>query len=300
MEQYITPDRIANSILQDKSFSGHYILVEGKKDLKIYSRLLLKEAARPKVTFGKYKLREAYELLEQRGFFKKIGIRDADFLRIAGNTKYDPNFKKSIFVTDNHDAELMMIESGVLDDVCAIIADSEKVQALESRHSSSLLEIILKNLYPLGCLKLANKRFSLGLSFKPERPGGNRLRIDRFISGRDCKFIGNNEMINAVYEYSKNRSEKIATREEISLKLASIVAEGHPEKEIVHGHDAAEFLHMIFREALNVKIKTIQDPDCVENFLTSNFDWMKFTSTELYRQIRKWQDESGANIFRYP
>jgi hypothetical protein len=36
MEESMTAERIANSIMQDNDFSGYHILVEGKKDIKIY------------------------------------------------------------------------------------------------------------------------------------------------------------------------------------------------------------------------------------------------------------------------
>lgn len=299
MEEFITPSRIANSILQDKSFSGHYVLLEGKKDIRVYSRFLLMDNARPKATFGKQNLREVYEILDQRGFFRKIGIRDADFLRVAGNKKFDHAFDKMIFPTDGHDAEMMMIEVGVLNDLCAIVVDGERVNELEKRHSCNLQDIILKNMYSLGCLRLANKRYELGLSFKPDRLGGNRLRIDKFISGRDCKLLNNEVMINTVYEYSKNRGSIVASRNEIKDKLDIVISENHPGREIVNGHDAAEFLRMILKDALNVKSKSIQDLDSVENLMASSFDWMKFINTNLYYKIKIWQDESGVKIFKY-
>ena len=61
MESEMTAVRIANSILQDSEFEGQYVLVEGVKDLRLYRKFIL-EDLRVKPTFGKYKLRQVYEI----------------------------------------------------------------------------------------------------------------------------------------------------------------------------------------------------------------------------------------------
>ena len=38
MENHITPARIANSIEQDTSFGGTYLMLEGIKDLKLFKK----------------------------------------------------------------------------------------------------------------------------------------------------------------------------------------------------------------------------------------------------------------------
>ena len=40
MEEYITPESIANRIMQDHSFKGYSLIVEGIKDYTFYSKFI--------------------------------------------------------------------------------------------------------------------------------------------------------------------------------------------------------------------------------------------------------------------
>jgi len=297
MEENITPSRIANAILQDKDFSGFYLLVEGKKDIKLYRRFVKNGSAKVKVTFGKYKQREAYKILNERGFDKAIGIRDADFLRIRGNEKYDPGYSGLIFPTDCHDSELMMLQTGVLDDYLLLISEDDKVLALEKRIGVKLQDLLLGLIYNLGCLRLANKRFSLGLSFKPEKADGNKLKINRFISEKDWSYLGDDIMINTVVEYSKNRGNAVAPRDLIKEKLQAVVNDKHPALEVVNGHDISQLLFLISKGGLDSKNKMLQNSDCVEDLLIACFDLIKFSKTKLFANLLKWQETTKSDVF---
>jgi hypothetical protein len=297
MEKDITPARIANAICQDTSYDGYYVLVEGKKDVKIYRRFTSNGTAKVKATFGKNKLREVYGILTDRNFERKIGIRDADFLRIRGNPKYSAEFSDPIFATDGHDAEIMMVATGIIRNFFLIITDEEKVAAFEKKHNKPIADMIFSLIRPLGNLRLANKRYGLGLAFKPERSEGNSLRIDRFINSKNWVYNGDEIMINTVVEYSKNRGSRIAPRDVIFEKLQEISAEEHPSNDICNGHDFAYVLHLISKYGIGSKSKLLQDAACVEDLLISQFDWIKFSRTELFSKIDQWQNSKEKIVF---
>lgn len=298
MDAHMSPDRIANSIMQDKSFLGHYVLLEGKKDVKLYRRLIQSANAKVKVTFGKYQLREVYKILDEREFDKKIGIRDSDFLRVPDNPKFSTQFSDAIFPTDCHDAEIMAIEMGALDDLLHVVIEEDKVKEFEKKLNKTLPNLLIELLYPLGCLKLANKRYGLGLCFKPEKPEGNPIKYKKFICDKNWVFLGNDQLIQAVIEYSVNRSTEIASVDEITKRLNEIIIKNYDQKEIVHGHDSTELLHMIFRDGLKTKNKIIQNADCIESLLYSCLDLLKFMNTNIYASIGTWQKTNSAQIFK--
>lgn len=298
MEEHLTPERIVNSILMDSSYKGIYLLVEGKKDIKLYKRLVVEDAVKIRPSFGKYKMRTVYQQLTEKGFSRKIGIRDSDFLRLSNNPKFDPNFIDSIFVTDCHDAEMMMLEQGCLLDFLAVISDEVKVRDFEKVHKKTIKDLILDNLYNFGCLKLANKRFSLGLVFKPERVDGPILKLDKFICDKTWKYLGHEKMVQAARDYSNNKSKKIASKEEILEKLLVIFDEKHAVTEIVHGHDSAELLRLISKHGLKADSRGLPDSDCIENLLTMGFDLLKFSKTQLYAKLDAWEKDSNVSILR--
>lgn len=293
MEGELTAARIANAICQDTSFTGCYLLVEGKRDVRLYTRFIGSPDVRIRVTWGKYRQREVFDLLRQRGASKIVGIRDADFLRIRGNPKFVPNYSEPIYPTDYHDAEVMMIFNGALPDFLSLVSDDEKIQAFEQKIGSTVRELLVRLVYPLGCLRLANKRYSLGLSFKPDKPEGNRLKLHKFVSETEWRMLGHAQMVNTVWEYSQNRGKLVSPRERIAQRLAEVVAEDHPVGEIVNGHDLAAALLMVSVGGLKSKSKLLQDAGCVEDLLIACFDIAKFRSTGLFARVMDWGKANG-------
>lgn len=299
MEDDISVARIANAICQDKTFEGIHLLVEGKQDYKLYTKFTQNSNVRIKTTHGKYRLREVYSLLIERGLTKVAGIRDADFLRIAGNPKYSKNYADAIFPTDCHDAEIMLTQTGVLNDYLTLVCEAERVKQFEEKHSS-IFQVLAEAVYPIGCLRLASKRFELGLSFKPERPEGNQLKIRKFILETNWK-TDMPGMINTVWEYSQNRGIKVASKDEIDERLKIVLAERHPVLEVLNGHDLSAVLHLISTRGLKSSNKLLQDPDCVQDLLIANCDLKKFASTALYRSVQDWSMKNAKlPIFQSP
>lgn len=299
MEADISVARIANAICQDTSFKGIHLLVEGRQDYKLYKKFADADNVRIKATQGKYRLREIYNLLTQRGVVDVIGIRDADFLRIAGNPKYSAAYTDAIYPTDCHDAEIMLARTGVLKDFLTIVADTEHVDSFEAKYKP-ILDVVLEVIYPIGCLRLANKRFELGLSFKPERPEGNEIKIRKFVSDSTWT-VDIPSMVNTVWEYSQNRGLTVATRERIAKAQALISAEGHPADEISNGHDFAAVLHLVAAKGLKSTNKMLQDPGCIQDLLIAVFDLAKFASTGLYSRVQNWSSSRNRPlVFRVP
>ncbi|WP_332854536.1 DUF4435 domain-containing protein [Duganella sp. S19_KUP01_CR8] len=296
MLEFLTPDRMANAICLDKNFKGFVVLVEGKKDLKLYDRFIDKSSAKIVPTFGKYNLKEVYTLLTKRDFPRKIGLRDADFLRIGGNPKYDPAYAEEIFATDFHDSEIMMIKSHACRNLLRVIIDDAKLSDFEQRNGLLLRDFAFNLCYSIGCLRLANKRFDLGLSFKPDKPEGNRIKFKSFICNKTGGYLGDDRLVNTVFEYSKNRGNIVAPKDLISEKLAVVMAESHPADEMVCGHDMSEVLTILVRDVLKSASKLLSNSDCIEDMLILGFDAKEFSKTQLFSKLATWENSSGNKI----
>ncbi|MFJ5453011.1 DUF4435 domain-containing protein [Pectobacterium jejuense] len=293
MEQYITSYRVANAIMQDKSFKGIHILVEGVKDLKVYTKFFNRTEVRLTQTGGKYNQRDAYYTLSARGFTNAIAIRDADFIRIKGNLKFDENFQDNIFITDGHDSEMMMIMVDTLEDVLAVSVDQDAKNSFEGSVKCSIRKLVLNIAYTVGCLRLAEKKNGFGLSFKPERPEGNRIKFKKFID--DKTFLPNvNQMIHTIWEYSKNRGKVVSSKEVIAEGFNKIFHQNNPLEDIINGHDVAEIICIVLSQGLKSKSSIFQHPNNVEESLALSFDRNKFRRTNLYRDILKWQGQRGG------
>ena len=299
MEGDISAARIANAICQDTRFSGVHLLVEGKQDYKLYSKLAQKDSVRVKIALGKYKLRQVYALLMERGMDSVVGIRDADFLRIKDNPKYSSSFSEAIFPTDCHDAEIMMVSCGILDDLLALVCDPENIDNFVTKHGS-LLALITDAIYPIGCLRLANKQFGLGLSFKPERPEGNQLKVRKFVVESMWK-SDVKAMINTVWEFSQNRGLQVASKDVIADKINIVMGDSHPVQDICNGHDFAAVFYLVLTKGLKSSNRLLQDSGCVQDLLIAHYDLKRFALTTLYHSVQEWAATNGKpSVFHSP
>lgn len=291
MEQHITPERIANSIMQDRRFRGH-VLVEGAKDLKVYSKFFNRDEVKLTQTFGKYKMREAFSILSERNYMSKFAIRDADFLRVCGNVKYDDNYQDDIYATDGHDSEVMMVAVNALEDMLSVAMGADVIESLEEKLGEPYKDRLFTLAFQVGCLRLANKRGGLGLSFKPATQDGNRIKFKKFICDKNLT-IDPDKMIHIIWEYSKNRGIEVSDQQTIKTKYEEVKNNNHANLEIVNGHDISEIICFLASVGAKCKNHIFQHPDRVEEALALSFDRDKFRRTQLFGKINSWKDRNN-------
>ncbi|EKO3803431.1 DUF4435 domain-containing protein [Vibrio harveyi] len=299
MEHLITPQRIANSIQQDNTFTGHYLLVEGRKDITLFNKFVDHDNCRLKPTFGKYKQREVYEILEKRGFKNKLAIRDADFIRMPNNPKFDVNYNKAIFLTDYHDSEGMIINSLAFRDFLVSISNDDELKKFSEKFGD-IYNLAYKLCLPLAYLRLANKKYDLGLSFKPEKPEGNKFKFKKIICDKNFVFLGVDSLINVIYEYSKNRGKEVSSRADIKSKLELIMQEDIDQLEAVNGHDLCQVLYILCSKGLKSKSKLLNDSDSIEEMLSLTYAYDYFRNSQLFKQIDDWQKTHGVAVIGTP
>ncbi|EOX3334411.1 DUF4435 domain-containing protein [Vibrio cholerae] len=294
MQGSISPNRIANSIMQDTSFSGGHILVEGSSDIKLYNKMFNESNAKIKVCFGRDNIEEVYSILFSRGYHRVLGIRDADFLRL-NSLDYERN---GIYLTDTHDSEGMIFKSDAFWNFIYEVINEDVLKLFISKNGC-LRSFIYNLAYPLGCLRYANEKYSLGLSFKPERPEGNKLRFKRFICERESIYLGHDSLVNTVVEYSKNRGSVISERPYIIKVLTETVSKSFPHEEIVNGHDLAEIIFIVCKKLLKSPHTELTSATSVETMLRLTYSNKDFIKTELYKKLLSWQEEHGHCLLNH-
>ena len=293
MEEYITTERIANAIMQNIPFKDYYLIVEGPKDSKIYGKFINNEKITIKIVFGNQKVRDVIEILTKRGFDRKIGIIDADFTRITE----DEVEIDGLFITDDHDIEVMVIKTRALNDVLHIFCFKSKIQEFEKKHKISVRDQIFGLGKEIGYLKLANKIYDLGLVFKPKNPEGNQIKYKNFISDETLKYLGDEKLIDTVFNYSVNKSEKIQCKNIINDKFSTIKEKERPIDQLVNGHDLTNALYILMKNVLSSRNKMLQCTNSVEDCLTLAYKFNDFKATDLFAEIKNWADKNGVEVF---
>lgn len=293
MIEYMTSDRIANAISQDTRFDGYYVIVEGSKDIKIYERIFARRNIRVRPAFGNVPLREVLQLLSDRGFEKKTGIVDSDFNQILGIKETSPD----IHVTDDHDIEVTILKTDALEKTVYFYCEQARIDAFLDDRENQIREIVFDLGKKIGHLKLANKMFSLGLVFKPEKPEGNKIKYKKFICEKKLDYLGDDLLIKTAIEYSTNRGTNLKSQDEIVQSLAEVAGGTYQLDQICNGHDLSEVLFLLIKKVLKSSNKSLVSPNSVEDALALQFAFSDFKKTKLFESLDTWASARGCKLF---
>lgn len=294
MESHIQAERIANAIMMDNSFKGYYLIVEGQKDYKVYSKFIDETNVRIKEAFGFEKVKLVLQILSERGFSNKIGIIDADFSRIL---EIEHNLE-GLFLTDYHDIEVMIIKTKALEAVLRTFISNTKIENFEKEKGKPIRELVLELGVEIGFLKLANKVYDLGLVFKPHNPEGNQIDYKDFIDRNSFSFIGKSHLIKTSINYSRNKSKSLKSEEEITDGFNKIAVQTFDIDNLVNGHDLSNILFLLMKKTLTSKNKMLTDFNSVEDCLSLAYDYDDFKETELYKSTKLYADNQPTSLWR--
>lgn len=294
MVEHITVERIANAIMLNTSFNGYYLVVEGPKDSNLYGKFMDDKNIAIKEAFGNQRVQKVLELLEKRGFDRKIGIIDSDFRKITD----DLIEMDGLFITDDHDIEIMVMKTKALESVVRVFCSKAKIQSFEKKNGKTIREKLLELGSEIGYLKLANKTYDLGLVFKPKNPEGNQLKYKNFISDKTLEYLGDEKLIETVFNYSINRTEKIEGKEVINQRLSDLKKDDYDVSQLVNGHDLSNILFLLMKKVFGSNNKMLYDHNAVEDSLTLAYDFNDFKETDLYKDLKVWSVENKIQLFK--
>jgi 5S rRNA maturation endonuclease (ribonuclease M5) len=235
MKDQITPDRIANSIrLLRGDHEGVFLIVEGHSDKLIYERLVNKQEVRVTIASGKNNAIKALSILEKEDSFRRVvAVIDADFSRIEQQIPDSNN----LFLTDEHDLEMMLIKSPAFDKLLKERGSEEKIKAF----TEDIRETLLKLGQEIGKLRLLSLRNKLDLKFEG-------LKFVKFID-KEKLSINIDKLIISI----KNHSQKLSLDEQqIKQDLSAISDENHDPWQLCCGHDFIDILAIALCQVLGI------------------------------------------------
>ncbi|GHT94633.1 hypothetical protein FACS1894141_1670 [Spirochaetia bacterium] len=292
MVEYITPDRIANAILQDTSFNGYYLLVEGEKDSKLYNKFIDLKNVRIRIAFGCKKVMETLTILENRLFDRRIGIIDRDFYTLYEDIPQLEN----LFITDYHDIEVMMFISNAFDNMLRIYTTEEKITEFERTRQKSTRDIIFELSNNIGYLKLAEKKYNFGLVFKPEKVDGNQIKYNDIISDK-MTYKGDSALVRTIVNYSWNKRVKMLNETEILEKYLLEKQSVYDNKQLSNGHDLSNIIFIFLKKTVRSTNKSLFDFNTIEDNLILAYEYGYFKTSALYNSIETWSKNKGIKIF---
>ena len=260
-----------NSEKMDSAFKGIYIYVEGTADLNIWRKYTNKQNVRIKVVDGWEKV-----VAKVSGCPNNIGIIDKDFRDLANNVPIDDN----IFLTDEHDIEMMMFISSVFSDVLLALKISD----------NDLRDEILTITDDIGRVKLSTILRNWNLTFKRQ---SNKKKDDfehpKYEDALDKKgkYAGIEKIIERILVFSQSRMK-------VTDILPTVINVNYPLGKLSNGHDFA----LIMQAYIKVKHNKQRSATNLEEMITSSYlSADLLTKSNVYKEVRDYGISHNINIF---
>ena len=280
-----SPEALAATVrLLRDAHAGSILLVEGGADAKCYRAFTVEGQCELLCAGSRDVLIRALEILQGASVEGVLGIVDADFSLIDN----DMPGLRSLFHTDSHDLETMVVASPALERVLAELGSAAKLEAHARLAHQTHREAVIAAALPIGHLRHLSRSADLGLRFEG-------LRFSTFILNKPCLSCDTNRLVSEVKNHSQRHDLNSAA---IVSELSARTASGHDPWQICCGHDLANILAVALRRVFGTNPAATVSPERVEQSLRLAFEFAYFRETQLYSAVWEWQRSTGQPVFR--
>ena len=256
-----------------------FVVVEGVTDYRVYGKLLDKKSCEIVIGENKENVIEAIRMCEEQRLEGIIGIVDADFWH--AQTKI-PHLPKTLFVTDYHDLECMMLHSKAFDDVFLEYGDEGKLAHYERKIQEKLVQWMLENVARIGYLRKLSLEKNMELRF-------SELHMERFINPETLKIQEEKMIQEILFASHKHTHYKL---ESIKKRLQESINPYDDLWQICCGHDLMEWLCIAFINKLgNYNSKKLFSGQ-LEGSFRMCYHKALFEQTQLYEELKNWESHN--------
>ncbi|MCE8021084.1 DUF4435 domain-containing protein [Halomonas sp. MCCC 1A11036] len=248
------------------------VVVEGETDVRLFRGILESETAKIETVDGKSPLLNLMIQLSEEYPEKVLGICDADYDNLNGLA--DERARNSVYVTDHHDAEVMMLISPAADAFISEYASHGNIDTVREH----LIPNAFDAAYELGLIRWVNCNEGLNINFKG-------LNFNEFVSVDSLSVsIDLEVLLDELILRSRNKKE-IATKEYIISKIDEYKSSDACKLQVCCGHDVANIIAICFRQE-EISLETNMDHKKVESALRIGYQREYFEKLELYSKIK--------------
>ena len=286
MRNYIDENDKKNEIrllFKHPLYKGKFIVVvEGRSDVRLFRSVLDNEKIKLETMDGKKQLLNAMKDLIIEFPQNILAICDADhdhLMECAESIK-----QYSIYVTDQHDAEIMMLNSPALNSFIHEYSSFDNTNAL----CTSLLGNVFNAAYQIGLLRWVNCKENLNIRFKG-------LNFNQFIDVDKLDIsVDMNFLIDELLKRSSNKSEQV-TKEYLGQMASEYEAKKACKMQVCSGHDVTNIIAIVFRQRW-ASLELNMDQKKVESSLRVGFQKSFFNNTQLFKNISLALNSAGINL----
>lgn len=249
------------------------VVVEGKSDISLFRNLLNTQHVKLESFDGKEPLLSAMIELNREYENRIFAICDADYIHIKGEeTNYETH---SVFLTDHHDVEIMLINSCALKMYIDEYSSNQSIDFLKT----SLFDMAMEAAYSVGLIRWLNCEEDLGLRF-------DGINFRRFVDIQLRKIsINEDDLVQEVLRVSTNLDAHV-TADYLTESIHRLSDENKCQLQINCGHDVTKIISMVYQKNW-ASIDTNMNQRKVESALRIGFRVDEFVQTQLFRNLNE-------------
>ena len=211
-----------------------------------------------------------------------IGIIDRDFRSILGAEMMPDN----VFMTDEHDIEMMISRTDCLAKVLNNYDSSQKIDEFEAANGP-VRDLVLELTDQIGYLKLRQKRDDLNIVLKHKNKDGE-IEIpayEKFLTNQ-CQIASIEKMVKYLLQWSESHGKK--TKKTIAEVVEEYTKESSTKQDswqLSNGHDFAYLLAYLVWKKIGCQKKTRQE---IEDALVLAYEHSFFKQTTMCSTMNDW------------
>jgi len=265
---------IAQEIRQERQIhKGSFLLLEGERDIKRFSKFVNLEACSIQNCFGRPNLLGAIEILLDEGFPGILGLADADFDRLNSCMRGN----EALIYSETHDFDLDIVNSDVLQRYLEEVGHPEKCAA----HGGcvGIRALIHEGCKPLSVLRYVSHTQNL------------KYRLDHVRHRMVC-VNGAVDVSQLVDHVSAGHLASQSHKEKIARLVSQHVRLDYAFEQLTNGHDFAALLGLALMEKLGDRKPPQAWSSEVERHLRLAFSAIDFIKMPVFFAIIKWEEDN--------
>lgn len=291
------PNRLpgANQVAasQNKSFKGCYFYVEGSSDSCMWRNFLDEKYVKIVACNGWQKVAETVKKNLDAGN-TCIGVVDLDFhAYIPEPEKVHPN----IFLTDDHDLEMMIYHSGDYLKAINMFDSSGKRQEYEQANDVQVLDEAKAIADRIARLRMIVKKHNLKLVFRKSKNNDfSYPDYDKVLDKRTLNYVSDEKLVTYFISWSRNETNSQVLPAEVLPLLQQEKANDYDEWKFLNGHDMTLILTLLLKK--KIKLSALANAESFERSLYVAIEKQSLQHTALYANIQQFAEQNNLVIFK--
>lgn len=287
------PEAWVNSARMSGAFNMY---VEGASDERFWNKFINTANVKVQVCFGCKNVLAVVDEFIKQGEKNYLAVIDRDFFAILGNTPQ----RENLFITDDHDLEMMMYHKGdAFREMLNSIDRGGKIASYIG-NGHQLLDETLAITNEIGYCKLANKKLGLGMIFTHEDEKTHDIERPKYegcMDGKTGSYLGLKYVIAKVRGFNDSNKNKIPKEDIIVEATQNEMARQYDWWQLSNGHDVSYLLPYIIRRRCKHNNNKM-DMEFIDSVLYAAYKADDFHLTDLYAELSEWSRRNNVSLFK--